>query len=116
MTGSAISYLLRVPCNRADSFAANIVEGEALFLRLDIPDGHETGTASSNQNVSDLFVPVQALNIVCAGRIVAQPERVFDVVQVGNKELALGTTGGQEVGVFGVELESLDRAGVFRGP
>jgi hypothetical protein len=30
--------------------------------------------------VRNLPVPIQAVDVVCAGRVVAQPERVLDVV------------------------------------
>lgn len=76
----------------------------------------------------DLFVPIQALDVICAGGRASESRGVRNVVQVGNVQLvvimssnihcsdmykgalylALGTTGGQQVGVFGVELESLD--------
>lgn len=109
-------YPLRIPSNSTDGFPADVVQGQTLLLRFDIPNGHETSTATGNHDVGDFPVPVQAFNIVCASRIVSQPEWVLNVVQVGDEQLALSTTGGQEVRVLGVELESLDGAGVFRGP
>jgi len=78
----AVSYLRRVPGHSANSLPAHVVKGQALFLGLDIPDGHETGTATSHQNMSDLLVPVQTFNIVRAGRIGTQSEWVLDIVQV----------------------------------
>ena len=74
----------------------------------------------------NLLVPVQAFDVVRAGRRASESVWVRDIVQVGNVELsnrepdclvsspsdvaylALCTTGCQQVRVFGVELESLD--------
>lgn len=89
-----MSYPLRIPCNSADSFAADVIQSQTLLLRFDIPDGHETSAATSDQNMCDLPIPIQAFNIICAGRIVSQSEGVVNIIQVGNEELAFSTTGG----------------------
>jgi hypothetical protein len=81
------TYPLGVPCDCADSLPALVVQGQTLFFRLDIPHRHKAGTATSDQNVGDLLVPIQAVNIVGASGVVAQPEWVLDVVQIPDEQL-----------------------------
>lgn len=76
------SYLLRIPSNSANSLPAHVVEGQALLLRLDIPDGHKAGAATSHQDVGNLPVPVQAFDVVCTSRCRTQSEWVLNMVQV----------------------------------
>jgi hypothetical protein len=38
--------------------------------------------------VRNLPVPVQAVDIICAGGVVAQPEWVLDVVQIPDEQLS----------------------------
>jgi hypothetical protein len=63
----------------------------------------------------DLLVPVQAVDIICASGVVTKAEWIFEVVEVGDEQLPLCTTGGEKVRVFGVELEGFDGAAVFGG-
>lgn len=90
-------YLFWIPGYCANSFSAHVVQRQALLLGLDVPDGYESSTATSDHNVCNLLVPVQTFNVICAGRIVAQSERVLDVVEVGDEKLALCATAGQQV-------------------
>lgn len=111
----SISYLLWVPSNRANSFAAHVIQRQALLLSLDIPDGDESSTAASRHDVSNLFIPIQAFNIIGTGCIVAKSEWTFKIVDIGNEEFAFSTTASQEVGVLRVELEGLDGTRVIGG-
>lgn len=86
-TEESSSYLLRVPGDRADGFAAHVIERQALLPRLNVPYRDEACTATGHQNMRDLLVPIQTLDIVCAGRGAPKSVRVCDVVQVGDVEL-----------------------------
>lgn len=77
-----VFYLLRIPCNSADSFPAHVVECQAFLLRLDIPHCDETSTATGDQDVGNLLIPIQALNIIGTGCCSSQSERILYVVQV----------------------------------
>lgn len=65
--------------------------------------------------MSNLLVPIQTLDIICASCRSSEPEGILDIVQVRDEQLAVRSTGGQEVRVFGVELEGLNGTRVFRG-
>ena len=80
-------YLFRVPSNGANSFSAHVVESHTLLLCLDIPHGHKTCTATGDQDMCNLLIPVQALDIVRTGSVASQSEWVFDIVEVGDVEL-----------------------------
>lgn len=82
------TYPLGVPCDCADSLPGLVVQCQTLLFRLDIPNRHKAGAATSDQNVRNLPVPIQAVDIICTGRIVAQPEWVLDVVQIPDEQLS----------------------------
>jgi hypothetical protein len=77
-------HLLRIPSDGADSFPSHVVESQALFLRLDIPHGDKTCTATRDQNMRDLLVPIQAFNIVRAGGSASESVGVLNVIKVGD--------------------------------
>ena len=79
-TQEVATYPLGVPCDCADSLPGLVVQCQTLLFRLDIPDSHKAGAATSDQNVGNLSVPIQAVDIICAGGVVSQPEWVLDVV------------------------------------
>ncbi len=78
---------MRIPGNRADGLATQIVQRQTLLLGLDVPDGHEAAAAAGGQDVRDLFVPVDRFKVIgaCGGR--AQAEGVGNIVEVGDEEL-----------------------------
>lgn len=83
----------------------------------------------------NLFIPIQTLNIIRTGSG-TESVWVCDIVQIGDVELfqaisnaslrvhnpdlvkylSFCATGGQQIGMSGVELEGLDGARVFGGP
>lgn len=81
------TYPLGIPCDCADSLPALVVQCQTLLFRLDIPNRHEARTATSDKDMRDLFIPIQAIDIVCAGGVVAQSEWILDVVQIPNEQL-----------------------------
>lgn len=48
VTQERSTYLLRVPSHSTDGFPSHIVQSQALLLRFDIPDRHETGISTSD--------------------------------------------------------------------
>ena len=87
-----VSYLLRIPSNGADSLSTHIIESEALLLRLDVPNCDKPSTATSDQNVRNLPVPVQAFNVICASCCGTQAGRFIEIIEVGDEQLALRAT------------------------
>lgn len=83
------TYPFWIPCDCTDSLPALVVECETLFLGLDIPNCHKARAATGDQNVRNLLIPVQAVDVVCAGSVVAQSEWVLDVVQIPDKQLPI---------------------------
>lgn len=81
------SHLLRIPRHCANSFPAHVVQGQALLPRLDIPDSDKASTATRDQDVCDLLIPVQAFNIVSAGSGASESVRVRDIVEIRDVEL-----------------------------
>lgn len=75
-----VPHLRGVPRNSADSFASHVVESQALLFGLDIPDRHKAGAATSDQDVCNLLIPVQAFDVIRAGRSCAQSEWVLNIV------------------------------------
>ena len=82
------THILRIPSHRTDWLSAQNIERQALLLRLDVPDRHESPTAAGSQDVRYLLIPVYGLKVVGAGRgSRPQSKWVCDVVQVGDEEL-----------------------------
>lgn len=125
----SIPYILRIPCHRADSLPAHVVQGQALLLRLDIPHGDEAGVATSDQDVRHLLVPVQTLNVIRTGSGASKSVGVRNVIEIGDVELfktsdqhnrssniyrvrvtylSLGASRSQQIRMLRVELKSLD--------
>ena len=81
------SNLFGVPSHSADGFAVVVGKSKALFLCLDIPDSDKTTAGTCHQNMRDLFIPIQAFDVVGTSGV-SETERVLDVVQVRNEELS----------------------------
>lgn len=81
------SNLFRVPSHSADGFPVVVGKGKTLFLCLDIPDSDETTAGTCHQNMRDLFIPIQAFDVVGTSGV-SETERVLDVVQVRDEELS----------------------------
>lgn len=79
--------LFRMPCNRTDSFSIEVVEGERLFFSLHIPHSQEPSTSTSNQDVRNFLIPVQAIKVICSSHLVTQHKRVIGVVEIPYVEL-----------------------------
>ena len=79
------TYPFGIPCDCADSLPALVVQCQTLLFRLNIPNCHKAGTATSDKNVRDLLIPIQAIDIVCAGSVIAQSEWILNVVKIPNE-------------------------------
>lgn len=82
------SNLFGVPSHGADGFAVIVGKSKALFLCLDIPDSDKTTAGTCYQNMRDLFIPIQAFDVVGTSGV-SETERVLDVVQVRDEELSM---------------------------
>lgn len=81
-----ISNLFGVPRYSADGLSVVVGKGKTLFLCLHIPDGDKTTAGTCHQNMRNLFIPVQAFDVVGTSGV-SQTEWVLDVVQVRDEEL-----------------------------
>lgn len=77
----------RMPCHGADRFPSEVIKRQGFPLRLDVPHCEESSTSTSHQDMRNLLVPIQAIEIVSASRLVAEPVGVFDISEVPNVKL-----------------------------
>lgn len=80
------SNLFGVPSYSADGLSIVVGKGKTLFLCLHIPDGDKTTAGACHQNMRNLFIPIQAFDVVGTSGV-SKTEWVLDVVQVRDEEL-----------------------------
>ena len=85
-----VFYLARVPSYSTDGFSAHVIERQALFLRLDVPDRDKTAAASRDCNMWYILVPVQTIEIIGASHGVAHAIGTINVIEVGDEKLQGG--------------------------
>lgn len=84
---NSTDHLIWIPSYSADSLPAKIVQSQALFFRLDVPDSHKAPTTSGDHNMRHIFIPIKTLEIIGSGNRISHSKWIVDVVQIRDKQL-----------------------------